>query len=611
MGRVVAIVVVLGALAGVSVGSRGARADEPGPPVPSGYRVAGEEVVDVGASHLTLRAEAPAQRLHVARMAPGLVDRLGIMIAGDQVAGRPRAETVASMCLRVRCLLAVNGDYADLATYGNVGPTVIDGELVRSEGIRMALFGVDAGGNPSITHDPEWPVSVEVTGGDPVAVASVNRARHDDGIVLFTPRFGPSTLTGPDGVELVLELPGASLGAVGADGTPVRLVDRHEGGDARIGAGRVVLFGRGAGGERLDEVWREAQASGRRDGVLRVGTGGMVDVVAGSPTLVRAGRPELADNPDPFTRSRHPRTMVGWTASGELLLVTADGRRPGTAEGLTLHEAADLLVDLGAVEAMNLDGGGSTTFVVNSSVVNGPSGVDDREREVTSALVLLPVPGTVATATVRDIGEACPPGDPTAADQAVAGFLDVGPTLAHHQAIACAVRWSLTAGATTATFEPTRQVDRAQMATFIARLVLRAGGTLPDGSVDRYDDDGSSVHQENINRLAAAGIVTGRADGGYGPEEPVTRAQMASLLVRAYEHRTGRRLEPSADYFADDANDIHERAVNQLALAGVTGGRGHPHLFAPGAPVQRDQMASFLSRLLALLVSEGEIAPAT
>lgn len=602
MRSAVAVLVVLGALAS---GGPGVRADEPEPTVPSGYRVVGDEVVDVGASHLTLRADEPAQRLHVARLAPGLVGRLGVMIAGDQVAGRPRSETVASMCLRVRCLLAVNGDHADLATYGNVGATVIDGELVRSEGIRMALFGVDAGGVLSITHDQEWPVSLEVADGDPAAVASVNRARHDDGIVLSTPRFGPSTLTGPDAVELVFALPGAALGAVGAEGTPVRLVERHEGGNAPIGAGRVVLSGRGAGAGRLEEVWGEAQASGRWDALLRVSTDGMVDVVAGSPTLVRAGRPELPDNPDPFTRSRHPRTMVGWTASGELLLVTADGRRPGTSEGLTLHEAADLLVDLGAVEAMNLDGGGSTTFVVNSSVVNRPSGADG-ERGVTSALVLLPVPGTVATATVRAIDDACPPGDP-----AGPGFVDVGPTLAHHEAIACAVRWSLTTGATPATFEPTRQVDRAQMATFIARLVLRAGGTLPDGGVDRYDDDGTSVHQGNINRLAAAGIVTGRAGGGYGPEEPVTRAQMASLLVRTYEYRTGRRLEPSADYFADDANDVHERAVNQLAFAGVTGGRGHPHLFAPGAPVQRDQMASFLSRLLALLVSEGEVVPGT
>ncbi|HEV3402013.1 MAG TPA: phosphodiester glycosidase family protein, partial [Acidimicrobiales bacterium] len=67
-----------------------------------------------------------------------------------------------------------------------------------------------------------------------------------------------------------------------------------------------------------------------------------------------------------------------------------DGRQPGHSAGMTLAEAARLMLDLGATEAINLDGGGSTTFVVRGRVSNRPS-EPPGERPVPSALVVLPV----------------------------------------------------------------------------------------------------------------------------------------------------------------------------------------------------------------------------
>ncbi len=84
---------------------------------------------------------------------------------------------------------------------------------------------------------------------------------------------------------------------------------------------------------------------------------------------------------------------------------------------------------------------------------------------------------------------------------------------------------------------------------------------------------------------------------------------MASLLVGAHRYRTGQALAPTADYFADDANDVHEASINQLAFAGITGGKHHPHLFSPGDLVLRDQMASFLSRTMSMLVADGHTKP--
>jgi hypothetical protein len=85
---------------------------------------------------------------------------------------------------------------------------------------------------------------------------------------------------------------------------------------------------------------------------------------------------------------RHPRTGIGTTADGRLLLVTVDGRRRRHSVGMTLIEFAREFERLGATWALNLDGGGSSTMVVRGKVVNRPS---DRsgERFVSSAILVL------------------------------------------------------------------------------------------------------------------------------------------------------------------------------------------------------------------------------
>jgi exopolysaccharide biosynthesis protein len=89
-----------------------------------------------------------------------------------------------------------------------------------------------------------------------------------------------------------------------------------------------------------------------------------------------------------FGEQRHPRTAVGITADGRLLWVTVDGRQAPYSDGMSLAELADLMARLGARDAVNLDGGGSTTMVVRGVVVNRPSDAAG-ERPVGNALVLV------------------------------------------------------------------------------------------------------------------------------------------------------------------------------------------------------------------------------
>lgn len=113
------------------------------------------------------------------------------------------------------------------------------------------------------------------------------------------------------------------------------------------------------------------------------------DALAAGPMLVAAGELRLTLDEEGFfgsyLREPHPRTAVGRTADGTLILMVVDGRQ-ARSRGATLDELARLMLDVGAVDALNLDGGGSSTLVVNGTLVNRPTG-GTGERQVMSALV--------------------------------------------------------------------------------------------------------------------------------------------------------------------------------------------------------------------------------
>lgn len=106
----------------------------------------------------------------------------------------------------------------------------------------------------------------------------------------------------------------------------------------------------------------------------------LYNAVAGSDQIVSDGKP-IENQPDrAFFTTAHPRTAIGITKNHKLLLVTVDGRQPGFAEGIPLDELAQLMIELGAVQALNLDGGGSTTMAIadpDPRVLNFPSSKDN------------------------------------------------------------------------------------------------------------------------------------------------------------------------------------------------------------------------------------------
>jgi hypothetical protein len=209
---------------------------------------------------------------------------------------------------------------------------------------------------------------------------------------------------------------------------------------------------------------------------------------------------------------------------------------------------------------------------------------------------LLRLPVAVARGTER----ACPPGE-VPED----GLSDVDGSV-HEANVDCIVWWRVAASATRR-YEPAAAVSRAQMASFLARVITRSGGSLPASPPDAFPDDDGSVHELAIDQLAAAGVLAG-SGGKALPAAPVARAQMATFLVRAYELRAGRPLPDGPDYFADDDDSVHAQLIGKAAAAGFTGGLVTGD-YGPGLPVQRDAMGSFLARVLDRLVEDGLTAP--
>lgn len=200
------------------------------------------------------------------------------------------------------------------------------------------------------------------------------------------------------------------------------------------------------------------------------------------------------------------------------------------------------------------------------------------------------------------------------------GFTDIGGVATpQRRDIECLAASRITSGTGPSQYSPNGLVFRDSMATFVANLVdtannleARTLASLPPNPPDAFTDDNGNTHERNINRLAAAGIVSGKTATTYGtnrdPEDRVRRGQMATFLVKAIEHMRGAPLPAGPDAFPDDNGHTHETNINKLAAIDVVDGRVDG-TYGPDGEANRTQMASFLVRTLAYLHQQGDIFP--
>ncbi len=211
-----------------------------------------------------------------------------------------------------------------------------------------------------------------------LAFNSVNLPRQNEQRVLYTPRYGKTTGTRPADNALELQL--------ALDGT-VTQIQTH---NTPIPPQGFVISAQGAGAKWFQE---NAYVGMKIEVFSKIweDLGGVTDIISGGPRLLGDGKIRVTSKQERFqadiASGRAPRTALGISPEGDFILLVVDGRQR-LSRGLTLYELAALLREQGAVEAMNFDGGGSSTFVLNHQVKNSPS--DGSERAVSTALVLLP-----------------------------------------------------------------------------------------------------------------------------------------------------------------------------------------------------------------------------
>jgi len=142
-------------------------------------------------------------------------------------------------------------------------------------------------------------------------------------------------------------------------------------------------------------------------------------------------------------------------------------------------------------------------------------------------------------------------------------------------------------------FCPERGLTRGETAAFLVRSL-----GLPSTDTDYFPDDSGSTFEADINALAEAGIARGNSDGTFGPDDELTRGEMAAFLNRAFVVGGGSGDDP----FTDDDTSIFEGDIEAIAAAGITLGCNPPanDQFCPDRTLIRAEMASFLARALGI-----------
>ncbi len=298
-------------------------------------------------------------------------------------------------------LAAVNADFFDLKTGENENNQVIDGEWWK--GVKVtespfgtfhnvhAQFGLDSANRPLIDRFV-FEGSARTARAKFTLISLNGVVTGPEGTALFTYRAGANVPR--DTIRPVTEAP-LRFAARRGDTTvyvrqgPVRTVSGGE-----IPAQGAVLVGYGATAKDIAGVGEgETVYVSLRAAPLPLQTP-LAQLAGGWPRILRDGvniAANSATEEGTIARNamaRHPRTVVGFSRdSSTLYLVTVDGRSTKSV-GMTTVELADLLLDIGAWQALNFDGGGSTAMWVQGTVVNSPTDPTG-EREVGNALLLV------------------------------------------------------------------------------------------------------------------------------------------------------------------------------------------------------------------------------
>jgi hypothetical protein len=305
------------------------------------------------------------------------------VLSNNTILGRER---VTSMQKRVSGEATVGGVNGDLFSWTDGHPTgaLIRGGILDSGPVDFrSSIGVDTDG---VLHVERVRLAGTWQGSGQRRILGINEMPRPNRTTLYTRAWGARTPVENSGAQAIIQPFPATKPNTPLTGVVTQYVT---GGNQPIPSDGAVLVARGAQAGFLSA---EAPVGANVTVLLTLTPpwANVLEGVGGGPIVVREGKP-VYRSLEGFTTDqlayRHPRTGVGQTADGRILLVAVDGRQPGYSTGLTNFELALTMMRLGCVTASALDAGGSTTMAFDGKLLNRPSDPGG-ERAVAEALTI-------------------------------------------------------------------------------------------------------------------------------------------------------------------------------------------------------------------------------
>ena len=290
----------------------------------------------------------------------------GKVYADDDTKGRA---TVSEMVARTGAIAGINGDFFPF-TGRPLGLMVREGQLISEPIKPRAAFGW--GDSLSAAGIVNWHMTLAADGQAPLDLDGIDQQCGPNCCVVNDPSAGLALSQKP-ATCVVVKMDKPELGPEGEFSGEVQSVF-SDSTSVPLGPDALLVMGEGS---------KAAYLSGLQPGqkvTFSVETQGLdlsklTNVIGGGPMLVQNGHAFVdwqdEDFKPDFAQQRHPRSAIGRTKDGDIWVVAVDGRQNASV-GATLDEMATIMLKLGCVDAVNLDGGGSTDINLFGMVLNRP-----------------------------------------------------------------------------------------------------------------------------------------------------------------------------------------------------------------------------------------------
>lgn len=298
-------------------------------------------------------------------------------------------ETVGSAISRKGAVAGVNADFFPW-TGDPLGFTVVDGRIVSEPDSKRPAAGIFADGTARLGII-QMSLTFDFGGGRFIKPVGVNRPVGQGELIVKDREWGPTTGYKADFAEMVIKADWEKLTETGEVSGEIVAV-HNPAIDSAIPEDGIVLV---AKGPRIQEMLNASRnrttvtiklilqdEDGRSWLGVRQAAGGGSWLVKNSAVYQQG---DASGFNAAFINNRHPRTGIGITQNGSILMLVTDGRQT-ISRGATLNEMARIMMDFGCTDAINLDGGGSSTLMVRDMVINSPS--DGVQRAIASGFLV-------------------------------------------------------------------------------------------------------------------------------------------------------------------------------------------------------------------------------